>query len=411
MLSKLQSLISRSFKSLENPVYGFLVALIVYLILASLGGNPFRVRETAYFNYLADAFLHGQLYLRLQPETVHDLSFFHGHYFLYWPPMPAVVLMPFVAIFGVNFSDVFFTILVASLNVSIVAALLRAADRKSIIQLDAERRALIVLFFALGTVHVVLALVGRVWFTAQELGFLFVSLAYLAAIQLDGATSFWITGLCMACAVLTRNHLIFTGVWPAYYLLRKNWNHRPQLFLHVVYAVLPILTFGLLFLGYNYARFGSPFELGIQYHNMSTFFVEDYQKYGAFNLHYLPINFYYQYVFYPLPLREETFLGGSLFLLSPLFFYAFQAIAKGYRNPDVWAWLLSILATSIPILLLMGTGWVQYGPRYTLDFTVPLLLLTAYGVQQASKRVLTWLTILSILQYIPGILLFTRTIR
>jgi hypothetical protein len=136
--------------------------------------------------------------------------------------------------------------------------------------------------------------------------------------------------------------------------------------------------------------------------------VQDYKKYGAFNLHYLPINFYYQYIYYPLPAREESYMGGSLFLLSPVFFYIFRAIFRGFRNPNVWLWMVSILATSIPILLLMGTGWVQYGPRYTLDFTIPLLLLTAIGVQGTSKSLLALLTMISVLEYIPGIFLFVR---
>lgn len=408
MDTKIRSLISRSFLLLEKPSYAFLFAFVTYFLLSFVGGSPFRVRDTAYFNYLADAFLHGQLYLRLQPMNLHDLSFFNGHYYLYWPPMAAVVLMPFVAVFGVNFSDVFFNLLLASANIAIVAALLRVVDREGIIRIDSERRSILIIFFALGTVHIVIALFGKVWFTAQLLGFLLVGLAYLSAIELKGKTSFWVTGLLMACAMVTRNHLIFTGIWPAYYLLKKNWNDRPGVYLNVIYALLPVMAIGLLFLSYNFARFGSPFELGLKYHNMSSFFVDDYRKYGAFNLYYLPINFYYQYVYYPLPINAESLQGGSLFLLSPIFFYAFKGIARGYRNPDVWMWLLSILGTSVPILLLMGTGWVQYGPRYTLDFTIPLLLLTAHGIEMASKRLLTWLTVLSIIQYIPGIVLFAR---
>jgi hypothetical protein len=101
-------------------------------------------------------------------------------------------------------------------------------------------------------------------------------------------------------------------------------------------------------------------------------------------------------------------MGGSLFLLSPVFFYAFKGLYRGTRNPDVWLWVISILATSIPILLLMGTGWVQYGPRYTFDFTIPLLLLTASGIQWGSTSTLAWLTVISILQYIPGIYLFAQ---
>jgi hypothetical protein len=239
-----------------------------------------------------------------------------------------------------------------------------------------------------------------------------VALAYLCALELNGAVSFLTVGFLMACAMLTRNHLLFTGIWPAFYLLRKNWSIRPKLYGYVLLALLPPLVMGLLFLGYNYARFGNPLELGLLYHRMAPFFMADYQKYGAFNLHYIPINFYYQYIYYPLPAffqaNTEVLMGGSLFLLSPVFFFVFRGVWRERANRDAWMLILSILATSIPILLLMGTGWVTYGPRYTLDFYVPLLLLTAYGLQPVSRRVLTWLIAISIIQYIPGIILFAK---
>lgn len=397
---------------LEQPLFWFLFAFVTYFVLTMSGGSPFRVGQNAYFNYLADAFLHGQLNLRLLPSNLHDLSFFNGQYYLYWPPMPAIVLMPFVAIFGVGFSDVFFNVILASANVATIAVLLRAADRKGLITLGASNRTALVFFFALGTVHVVLALFGKVWFTAQLLGFLFVALAYLCALELDGAISFLMAGIFMACAMLTRNHLLFTGIWPAYYLLSKNWDNRPKMYGFALLALLPSLVMGSLFLAYNFARFGNPFDLGISYHSMSLFFVADYQKYGAFNVHYVPVNFYYQYIHYPIlsifQLNVDVYMGGSLFLLSPVFFFAFRGIFRGRSNPNAWMLMISILATSVPILLLMGTGWVQYGPRYTLDFTVPLLLLTAYGIPPASRRLLTWLIALSIMQYIPGVILFAK---
>src|SRR5215216_5094674 len=252
MVSKIKSFFTYLFLSLENPLFAFLFALSAYFLLSILGGQPFRVRDTAYFNYLADAFLHGQLYLRLIPTSTRDLSFFNGRYYLYWPPMPAVVLMPFVDIFGVDFSDVFFNVVIASMNVAVLAALFRAVDRAGLVRITANYRAMLVFFFALGTVHVVLALFGKVWFTAQLLGFLFVGLAYLAAIELKGTLSFFVTGLLMACAALTRNHLLFTAVWPAYYLLAKYWRDRPRLYLYLVAGLLPVLVMGWLFLDYNF---------------------------------------------------------------------------------------------------------------------------------------------------------------
>ena len=408
MASKIKSFFIHFLISVENPLFAFIFAFLTYFLLSIAGGQPLRVRDTAYFNYLADAFLHGQLYLRVLPPATHDLSYFQGHYYLYWPPMPAMILMPFIAEFGVHFSDVFFNVVLASLNIAMLAALFRAVDREGLISIPAEYRAMLLVFFTLGTVHLILALFGKVWFTAQLLGFLFVGLAYLAAIELKGLQSFLIAGILIACATFTRNHLVFTGIWPAYYLLAKNWNDRPRLYFSAAAGLIPLLLMGALFLDYNLLRFHSPFELGIRYHFMDPVFVADYHKYGAFNLHYLPINFYYQYIYYPYPYSEETLMGGSLFLLSPVFFYAFVGMIRGYRNPNIWMWTLSVIATSIPILLLMGTGWKQFGPRYTLDFTVPLLLLTASGVQKTSRLLLSGLISISVLQYILGFFLYAR---
>jgi hypothetical protein len=304
----------------------------------------------------------------------------------------------------VNFSDIFFTIVLASVNVGIVALLLRAATKEKLIQSDEVSRALLVLFFAFGTVQITLALFGRVWFTAQQIGFLFVALAYLVALQGTGKSAFLVTGLLIACAMLTRNHLLFVGIWPAWYLLKKSWNPTSPPYASYALFLLPLLVFGLLFLGYNDVRFDSPFELGIRYHQMNPFFVDDYQKYGAFNLHYLPINFFYQYIHYPFPVTEDSVMGGSLFLLSPVFLYIFPAIFLRYRSMDTWVLLVSILAASVPILLLMGTGWIQFGPRYTFDFTVPLLLLTAQGVSSTSRKILGVLVAVSIVHYVIGAL-------
>ncbi len=115
------------------------------------------------------------------------------------------------------------------------------------------------------------------------------------------------------------------------------------------------------------------------------------------------LNFYYQYLFYPFPLSVKSAMGGSLFLLTPLFFGALIA----FRNRlDLSKLMLafSILLTATPILLLMGTGWVQFGPRYTLDFTVPLLILTALGIGRWPRWIVALLVIVSIAHYALGTL-------
>lgn len=388
----------------ESPWGAALLAGIVYLAISAYSGKLFAPSIFAYYNYLADAFLHGQTWLRIIPPSTHDLVFFGGKYFLYWSPFPAFILMPFVAIFGVGLNDVLYTVLIAALNVGLVAQLLRAACRAEFLRLSKAQRAILVFFFAFGTVHFTLASFGKIWMTGQLIGFTCTLLAYWAAFSLRGGKAWFFTGLALAGAMLTRNQMVFTGIFPAVYLLyqEKPWNWG-RVIRNVAQAALPLAVALAFYLFYNQVRFGNLLDVGVAYHQMADFFRADYERYGYFNLHYIPINVYYEYLFYPLPLTSESLMGGSLFLLSPLFFAIFPAIFRAKPRWGIWALLASILITNIPILLLMGTGWVTFGPRYTLDFTVPLLLLTALGIEHWKSWLSLGLAGLSFAQYIIGI--------
>lgn len=390
-------------RSWDDPVASALWAILVYAAIAAYHGGMWQASKYAYFNYLADAFLHGQLHLLSKPVSTHDLSLVAGRYYLYWPPFPAVVLMPFVALGGLRFSDILFTVAVGGLNVALVALLLRQATARRVLRLTAVQRSLLVLTFALGSTHLTLAPYGRVWYTAQLIGFACVALAYLAAISLSGRRAFVLAGAAVGCALLTRNHLVLAGLWPAIYLLVRHWSLPKRRVLSFTLAGLAPVLIAVALLGvYNWLRFGSALDNGLEYHRMSPFFRADYQKYGAFNLHYLPTNLFYQFIAYPFPLRQASALGGSLFLLTPAFCAAVWAIVTARTRWSALALGATVLLVALPILLLMGTGWRQFGPRYTLDFTVPLLLLTALGIRRWPIWLLAALTLAAVVQYSIG---------
>ncbi len=199
----------------ESPWGAGLIAGFVYLAVSVQTGKLFHQSDFPYYNYLVDAFLHGQTWLRILPPSVHDLSFFNSRYYLYWVPFPVIVLMPFVAIFGVQLNDVVFTLLIAALNVGLVAQLLRAACKVEFLHLSKTQRAILVFFFAFGTVHLTLAPFGKVWMTGQLIGFACVLLAYWAAFSLRGGKAWFFTGLALAGAMLSRSQMVFTGIFPA----------------------------------------------------------------------------------------------------------------------------------------------------------------------------------------------------
>jgi hypothetical protein len=383
----------------DRPLVAAGVALVVYAAFALWHGDPHGRSPFPYYGYLADAFLHGQTNLRLQPPDTHDLSVFQGKLYLYWFPFPALLFLPFVALWGVGFSDVAFTVALGAVNVALVAVLLRAAVASRWIRLDRVRRGVLVSCFALGTVHLTVAPFGRVWFTGQVVGFAALALGYLAALRLRGVPGALAAGVALSAALATRSHLLLAGLWPAWALLSKERTPARRL-LVLASGLAPVLA-ALALLGlYDQVRFGSPLETGIRFHRMGTVFVEDFARYGAFSLHYLPRNFFYEFLTYPLVPGLESLQGGGLFWMTPVFLAVFWARrgAPGSRR----ALVLSCVLTAIPILVVMGTGFVQWGPRYTLDFTVPLLLLTAMGLSRWPPRRIAVALGLSLAIYLSG---------
>ena len=395
-----------------SPLKAFLSSLVIYLVIAISRGDNWWVTQNNYYNYLADALLHGQFHLRLIPLNTHDLVLYQGKYFLYWPPFPAILLTPFVLLFGPDLSGVLVTVLIGSLNVGLVAKLLRQVDSKQVVKVKDIDRSLLVIFFALGSVHLPLVPFGNVWATGQLVAFLFIVLAYILALSLSEWKAFFFTGLALTCAMLTRSHTIFVGIWLIYFLIKSNWQSGwKRLVFYCIIGVTPIFIGGVLYLAYNFYRFGNPLEIGLDFHLMAPFFQSDYAKYGPFNTHYIPINIYYQYIYYPFPWTTESFMGGSLFLLIPLLFSIFWGMWKGKPRLSVFFLVLSIIISNIPIIILMGTGWIQIGPRYTLDFTIPLLILAAIGIKYWKTPVSVILVSISCFHYLTGVSILLNVMR
>lgn len=385
-----------------SPAVACVASLAVYALVTMMKGDFGRSSRWNFYPYLADAFMHGQLHLRVLPRTTHDLSLFNDQYYLYWPPLPAFLMMPFVWIGGLEISDFLFNTVVGAINVGLVTAVIRAARNRGLFELPDDRIGLLALFFAFGTVHFVLAVGGGVWKTGQLVGFAWVACVYLIAILATGWWAFAAAGVAVAASLTTRSHLFLAAIWPAFELLRRHWT-RGLRFLAGASALglVPVVIAGLAFAAYNHARFGSVTDVGINHHLMHEHFREGFEKYGTFSIHFAPKNLYYQFLAYPLPLRSESLEGGSLFLMSPIFFAAFWA----FRRPSASTWVLlaTCVATYIPIMMLLGTGWQQWGPRYLLDFTLPLMLLVAMGIRQWPLPIGLLLTAVSIVHYVIGV--------
>lgn len=409
---RLEAILGRSFLVWERPVSAMLLAGLILLGVSATAGAPWRQSDSPYYNYLADAFLHGQLHLRLIPADTLDLSLYAGKYYLYWGPLPALTAMPLVAIFGVGVSDILQSLAVGALNVGLFAWLLRAATRRGLIEISPTRRALMVLFFALGTAHTPLPGAGRVWYIVQLYTVTCVLLAYLAAFALEKEKAFFWSGLALSGILLTRASAMFSAIFLAWYLINRYQREGMRALLrYSLCGVAPLLAVGALTVLYNAARFSGPLDFGMAYQLMNPGFQKVFDEYGFFNTYFIPTNLYLWYVLYPISFKDGLFVtawGGSIFLLSPLFFAALTALWSERRRAATWVLVVTFLLGNIPLMLLMGPGSFNFGPRYALDFTVPLMLLTAMGVRRWPGWLCALALAISLLHYLLGALMLVH---
>jgi hypothetical protein len=382
--------------------HGWLRAVVVLLaVLLAYGGTAVIVGHTsspdsAFFDQLADAFLHGRLYLENPPITG-DLTLHEGHWYVPFPPLGAALLLPWVALFGVaHTSTVFFSIVWGSLSVAILSRILDGLASRGWIRLDVGGRCWLLLLFALGCVHWQATTAGSVWFLSHTCTVLFIALAVWAAIA---RRSPWWSGAALAIAMWGRPHVVLT--WPlllgiaAQHLRDAGFADRRSLIGWAWRSVVPLAISVVGLASYNYARFGDPLDFGYKTQNVSGIARENLAI-GQFHPHHVLRNLYVMLLGPPrwyepdklpapkgwhLPIPDSR--GMSIFLTTPALFYLVRARR---RELFVYAAWLSVGLLLIPLLLYYTTGWRTFGYRFSLDFMIPVMVLLAVA---AGRRV-TW---------------------
>ncbi|MCL4415286.1 MAG: hypothetical protein M1365_01085, partial [Actinobacteria bacterium] len=235
--------------------YLFFITLFVYLFFAGKFQYQFSVTKTNYFILLSDAFLNGQSHLRLIPQYLRDLSLYNGKYYLYWPPLPAVLYLPIVALFGTNISDIFLLSITASVVPLLLFLSLEELKKSKIVILERKQILLLSLFLAFGTCFFSISILGTVWFTSQVVTLLVFALALLFAIRFfnyDNKIDFILGSIFFALLVWTRFTVLFSSPLFLYIYSYKRKK--------MVLPFLSFLFFSVLILGlYNQTRFGSFF--------------------------------------------------------------------------------------------------------------------------------------------------------
>lgn len=346
-----------------------LLSMGVYLFTAQR--DP---QSIDYFNRLANAFLHGRIWLDEAPSWLNELiPAGPGQWFVPYPPMPAVLALPFIALFGPGFPAQVYSSVYAGVAVGLMWLLLR--------RLGLRYRDCFALtaVFAFGTVFWYTSIGGSAWYFAHVGAVLLLLAAILAALAGRPA---WIAGLLLGLATLCR--LPVGLAFPFVLAAQLGFPSSPR-GLDWQRLIRTVIVFGiglaipaLAYAGYNLARWGT---LTDQAYVLIPGVLEDpiYAKHGILSVWYIPRNLFailfrsWNYVDDP-PWLQPSSWGLGIFLTTPLFLWLLKA---RLGDPRVaWAALATMLV-SLPIVTHGNVGLTQFGYRFSLDFQVLLFVILA----------------------------------
>jgi len=353
----------------------------------------------AYFNVLAQSFLQGRLDLPQPPSTV-DLTLHDDKWYVPFPPLAALLMTPWVAVFG-GVETVLFAACMGAINAALVFLMLQGFAAQRWISLSLKGALCLTALFAFGTVHWYMSTQGSVWFVAQVCTVTFVALSVFFAAYHDAPIP---AGIALGLAMLGRPNLVLTyplllGIAIQHAGEKEPANKKGYLLRWILSSSIPIACAAGSLLVYNGLRFGNPLDFGYLTASVDPKVSANLQTYGQFSLAYAWRNIKVMLFSFPIwnTIRNRITPSGeglSIWLTTPAFLFIFKALRKSPILIGAW---ISLGLLLIPLITYFNTGWYQFGYRFSLDFIVPLLVLLAFGTGERMSRMFRWLILGSIL--------------
>jgi len=340
-----------------------------------------------------------------------------------FPPTPALLMVPSTIISGRRANDVVPTLLIAALILPLCFSTLRRLSREELTDRSDSENLWLSILLSFGTVLFFVSVSGHVWFTAHVVG---VALALAYANFSIGARRPLLAGLMLGLATLTRTPMAFMFPFFALEAVRgecgNDWmaswrsdfagqwrDHGRAIAKRWLLFAIPILIIATVAAVLNYARFDSATEFGHSY--LAVRQQGMIEKYGLFDYEYLRRNLSVAFALLPGFSSEAPYIhisphGLALWLTTPVFLYLLWPKIRSSRALHRALWL-TVALIAIPILFYQNSGWAQFGYRFSLDYTVFLILLLAVGGRPIT-RLMKVLIVVSILVNLFGAITFNR---
>jgi len=407
-----------SLSSHGNHRAALLAALATAAALVYFGSPTFQ-REVqpppGHFTLLADAFVHGRLSIEAtadrpvrQGELIRDDA--SGRLYCPYPPLPAVLLMPFVLVAGYAVKVEAACRAVSVVNVLLIALCLeRLPQRMGRPPLSTPSRLMLTLLFTFGAAPWSNAMMAGDWHLAHAVA---LCSLLLALREYTRANRPIVVGLFVGLAMLSRPTTAFAGLFFALPLV-----NRSQLGALARWAAGPVVALVVL-AAYNFARFGSALDFGYDRMLLTGEGQQLIDAYGQFHLAFIPRNAFWFFLAPPWPTADGAApwlaydpRGLSLFLATPAALYALMAFQQAAGRRVARDAAIATGLCLVPLLMYFNTGYWQFGHRFSMDYLPMLMILVLAGMEPRPGRLAWGLAALSIGVHAWGILWVERVAR
>ena len=366
-----------------SPLILAAAMLILWGVLHALTGGSFW-GPTYYNTYTRQALVWRQGLLHLPEDVPYlELAVYGGEYYVSFPPLPSLVLLPFTFLFGMDTPDNLLVKLYALVACLMMYHALRRAGYAK------WNGALFAFLICFSSSLLPMTLNGAVWYHAQVLAF-FLTTAAVCFMTMDCPT---MALLCYALSVGCRpfNALYGLPLFFTYIVL----HHRAETSIEtVVDNLTPGVSLGLCVaaaLGiYNYLRFGNFLEFG---HNYLPEF--SFQGGVQFSIDHIANNLKTFLAGMPVDIENGVVtvkrFGYSMLLACPVLLLMLVTagidMIQDRMRLEKAVVLLTFLVHAFLLLCHRTFGGFQLGARYAVDL-IPYAFF--YLLMTPEKKRMRW---------------------
>ena len=404
---------------------GFAVLGVAVYVLC----NPARQNIYNHFVWQADAFLQGRAWI---PWPVTDGDVQNGYFqdvlpagpgraLIPFPPLPAIILLPLVAAFGLSTDAALVAAVLGGLNVGLAYRMVSRLTTDPLIAILAT------LFYGFGTVAWYAGMLGSTWFLAHVVASSALLLAITAALDADRRSAGHgppagpidrrqvMAGLLFGLSATARLTTILAA--PFFVFVGGGGSSLRRAVSAGLGAAIPVLVL----LAYNVATTGQLFHPGYEHLYQTEYtpvpsgaLAQLFPTLQGITYHpgdwalqdprYVPQNLLIMLAWLPevrpecglalldqaCPLLRPDRLGMSLILTSPAWLLAVPVVLREWRRRLVLGSALAVACVTLVNLMHFSQGWVQFGYRFSNDAAPFGLLLVTLGLARYGVR---WWTV------------------